>query len=73
MKAVKVTEADYEEAVDSYTGWCKTCKAFTTSCVEPDAEDYECEACGANTVVGAEDALMLGLITFGEGNEDEEE
>ena len=72
MTATAVKEADYVDATDSYTGWCKTCKAFTTGCVEPDAEDYECEACGANTVVGAEDALMLGLIVFEEGEEEED-
>jgi len=36
--------------------------AFPTMDVEPDAADYECDQCGEPTVVGAEEALMLGLI-----------
>jgi thiol-disulfide isomerase/thioredoxin len=73
VKAVKVSEADYAEAVEFYTGWCKSCKAFTTGSVEPDAEDYECEACGEPEVIGAEDALMFGLITIGETDDEDEE
>ena len=35
---------------------------FTTSECEPDAEDYTCDSCEGNTVVGAENALIMGLI-----------
>ena len=60
----KVKEADYVEACEEYLGWCTTCEEFTTGCVEPDAEGYECEACGERTVFGAEQALLTGKITF---------
>ena len=63
-KPILVSRADYAEACESYTGWCTTCESFTTGCVEPDAHDYECEVCGENTVMGAEDALMEGEITI---------
>ena len=62
----RVTEpvefVDYMEATDQYLGWCPDCKAFSTGCVEPDAEGYPCEACGNREVVGAEQALVLGWI-----------
>ncbi len=59
---VEVSEADYQDAVDSYTGWCKVCKEFTRGSTEPDAEGYDCEVCGEKEVVGAEQALLLGYI-----------
>ncbi len=43
-------------------GWCTECRDFTTGCCEPDARDYECEACGENTVMGAMEALIEGII-----------
>jgi hypothetical protein len=43
-------------------GFCTECCAFTTDTVEPDAEDYSCDDCENNTVVGAEQALIMGLI-----------
>lgn len=52
------------EAAEGYIGWCTTCSGFTRECTEPDAQDYDCPVCGENTVVGAEDALVMGLITF---------
>ena len=68
MSATAVNQADYEQAVEDYTGWCTTCKDFTRECTEPDAEDYDCPACEENTVIGAEDALIRGLITFKENS-----
>lgn len=49
---------EYQDAVDSYMGWCTTCEQFTTGCVEPDAEGYRCEKCDEHTVMGAEQALI---------------
>jgi hypothetical protein len=61
-----IVEADtWLEACDSYTGFCTACADFTTGCVEPDAEDYECEGCGEHTVMGAEQALLLGIVELG--------
>lgn len=63
---VEVEEVDYQEAVDSYMGWCPACKEFTRDTTEPDAEGYDCPKCGQNEVVGAEQALIMGLIMFTE-------
>jgi hypothetical protein len=60
----KVTESYFKEAVDDNLGWCTKCKDFTTGCCEPDAHRYECDECGKNSVYGAEEALLLGLITI---------
>ncbi len=63
-----VSADDYAEACDSNLGWCRACQAFEGECVEPDAEGYSCPCCnGTNTVYGAEQALLLGLIDIDEG------
>jgi Zn finger protein HypA/HybF involved in hydrogenase expression len=71
MGATKVAESDYLDAVDNYTGWCTKCKDFTRDSTEPDAEGYDCPECEQDTVIGAENALIQGLIEFsGEEEED---
>lgn len=60
----KISQFEYEEATSSDTGWCTTCQAFTRECTEPDAENYDCPNCGEKTVMGAENALIEGLISF---------
>ena len=42
---------------DINVGFCILCGA-EHSCVEPDAENYKCESCGAEQVFGAEELLM---------------
>lgn len=53
---------EWQEACDSYTGYCTECKDFTRECTEPDAEGYDCPDCDGDTVVGAEQAMLLGII-----------
>lgn len=65
----EVRQADYMGATESYYGFCVTCRAFTTSGCEPDAREYECEECGEKTAYGAEEAIMMGLITFSDDDE----
>lgn len=60
-----LSEEDFVEMCDSYMGYCKTCKEFTRDSTEPDAENYDCPVCENLTVVGAEDALVMGLIDIG--------
>lgn len=62
--AIPVREVDYQLAQEENTGFCSSCEDFTTSGVEPDAENYVCEDCGNQTVFGAEQALIMGMITF---------
>ncbi len=45
---------------DNNEGLCMACGEIA-DCVEPDAANYLCEACGADQVYGA----MTGLIMFG--------
>ena len=60
-----MTEEDYIEATENNDGFCTRCNEITNSGgVEPDAEDYECDECGNNTVIGIENALSMGHITF---------
>lgn len=66
MAITQITESEYLEACDMYLGWCKSCKEFTRDSTEPDAHGYDCPVCEKLAVVGAEDALMMGLFTFSE-------
>jgi Zn finger protein HypA/HybF involved in hydrogenase expression len=63
-QATSILESEYAEAEESNTGWCTECRAFTRDFTEPDAENYDCPACGKNTVMGAAQALITGLIDF---------
>jgi hypothetical protein len=52
---------DYGTMEDLHEGVCKACGEINGGC-EPDAEDYPCEFCGKNAVVGAMNALMDGMF-----------
>jgi len=43
------------------TGFCRTCGNEQLGC-EPDAENYECEGCGAMEVFGAEQLMIMGEL-----------
>ena len=56
----KATMSEFEEAKESYYGWCSHCKEFTRPHTEPDAENYDCAQCGNDdTVCGAEQMLFV--------------
>jgi hypothetical protein len=59
---IAVTKQAYQDATENYMGWCPNCKDFTREGTEPDAEQYDCPECEENCVVGAEDALLMGLF-----------
>lgn len=59
----KVRLERYQSAVDLSEGWCSSCERWTADQVEPDAEGYECPRCGERTVLGAEQALIVGALT----------
>lgn len=59
-----ITEEAYLEAYESNQGWCTFCCEFTRDFCEPDAERYECPQCGKKRCYGAEQALLLQLVTF---------
>jgi hypothetical protein len=61
------TQEEFADHVDSHDGFCKSCQDFTRfGMTEPDAEDYECPDCEKNECVGAENALIMGLVEFEE-------
>lgn len=44
------------------SGYCTECKEITHDMCEPDAQGYECPQCGNNTVMGFENAVLIGEI-----------
>lgn len=58
-----VSLAEYEDAANDYIGWCRTCNYFTRPCTEPDADNYDCPECGEDTVMGAEQAMLEGVVS----------
>jgi len=57
-----LTEEEYLENSNAFMGYCTECKDFTEDEVEPDAEGYDCPDCENQTVLGTEQALLMGLI-----------
>jgi Zn finger protein HypA/HybF involved in hydrogenase expression len=64
VKTTTIDESNYADATENYRGWCIDCKEFTRDNTEPDAENYDCPQCLQRNVVGAEQAMLLGLIEF---------
>jgi hypothetical protein len=61
MPIPKLSIDDYQEMDYCSQGVCKACGAINGDC-EPDAEDYPCDDCGENQVVGAQNALIEGMF-----------
>jgi len=64
-KSLAVSEDYYHEMTDSCQGYCSTCGDFTRDTTESDARDYDCPQCGENTVMGADEAMLEGLLVIG--------
>jgi len=62
VKRLRLTIPELEEFRESYSGYCTECGDFTTDQCEPDAENYECTECGVESVHGAENALIMGML-----------
>jgi hypothetical protein len=62
----KPTVEDVMAAIeaDDNEGFCLACGEAAYG-VEPDAEHYTCESCGAPAVYGAEQILLLGAYAQG--------
>jgi hypothetical protein len=62
---VNLTASAYTDAREDYAGYCATCDDITSdSGVEPDAEGYKCQTCEGMTVMGIEQALLVGKVTI---------
>ena len=64
MKTYTISEDDYQQALENYSGICGECGELRHGDTEPDAEDYPCDSCGENAVVGIENALLSGVVHF---------
>ena len=60
-----MTTDEYHQHVNDSDGACLGCFAWTCG-VEPDAEKYDCEACGDPRVYGIESLLMRGRVVIHE-------
>jgi hypothetical protein len=57
--------AAFEKACEGYKGFCSNCKKMTRAGCEPDARGYNCPRCKKDTVYGAEEAMMMGILDVG--------
>lgn len=65
---MRLTEAEFQQFDNENAGYCSTCDEVTKdSCVEPDAEDYECPKCGDFSVMGMQRAIICGYLSFRQG------
>lgn len=72
IKPKTITEDQFMEHCDSNDGLCLACGEWKFGDCEPDAEGYKCDDCGAMQVIGAENAMVMGLVLFGSEDESEE-
>lgn len=58
---IRIPVEDVEEAYNENIGYCISCGESHHG-IEPDAEKYECESCGKETVFGAGSLLERGFV-----------
>jgi hypothetical protein len=61
---VAMSASEYERHREEYSGLCLACGEIQEGGCEPDARNYECDACGEMRVYGIEEALMMGRVTI---------
>jgi len=59
-----ITFNQFHIANASNYGYCTSCNQMTEDFHEPDAQNYECEHCGAHTSMGIEWAMVCDELTF---------
>jgi hypothetical protein len=67
--AITFSLEEIEDSMADDGGFCLAC-GEPASGVEPDARCYKCESCGEREVYGAEEIVMMGLVTDGESDDD---
>lgn len=60
--AIRFNMDDIKAAMSDMAGFCIECGA-ARDCCEPDARRYRCEICGARSVYGAEELILMGRVT----------
>ncbi len=63
--------SEIREASESNQGYCLKCKEWTHDCCEPDAHKYECPECNCNSVYGAEELVLCGLVNIDDDDDDD--
>jgi hypothetical protein len=58
-KNITLTIDELRDADENQEGFCTAC-GFRRECCEPDARNYECDACGAHQVFGAQELILAG-------------
>ncbi len=59
-----LSEIEIRDLQEHYAGYCTSCDEVTCDGgVEPDAENYRCPDCGKNSVMGIDNALIIGAIS----------
>ena len=61
-KPVEMSIEEIEFHREEYNGICLACGEIAYGGTEPDAEGYECEACGKKQVMGVEQAFLCGHV-----------
>lgn len=51
-----------EEARENSLGYCTRCQEWTGECVEPDIYEGSCPVCEQDTLYGAEELVIMGLV-----------
>lgn len=67
MSKARFNLEDIEAAIDDMTGFCIACGAARGGC-EPGARRYVCEVCGARSVYGAEELILMGRVGQARGS-----
>ncbi len=53
MTKIKITIEQLKQLDRDYSGVCLACGEISQGDTEPDAENYNCELCGENKVMGS--------------------
>ena len=61
-----MTEEEYLIHIGEYNGICLNCGEIRFGDTEPDAENYPCNECEEDCVMGIENALVCEHITIAE-------
>lgn len=64
MEPCRMTMWRFETLQWQHAGLCLKCGQIQDDGCEPDAEEYVCDACGAEAVMGMDNALNAGHIKF---------
>jgi hypothetical protein len=59
---IVIVTATQEEVEEGVNGGCLNCGKIQYGGVEPDAEKYECEACGESQVYGLEQLALIDRL-----------